>query len=147
MKIIPYILLFIFSASLANARDIVQKKSGERIYGKIDGVDSASVNVIVLREGGNPTRSAINKSDIEFFEYDYNESELLEAPKIENKRVDDPDYIFSIGLFQGSNTIGGCDLEYKICDYIGMHAGYGHNSSDAAVNIHFSPSIRSSCLS
>ncbi|MGE5480023.1 MAG: hypothetical protein ACM3U1_06300 [Chloroflexota bacterium] len=147
MRTILLIALISLTSSVAYSRDIVQKKSGERIFGKIDSVDSASVTVMVLREGGNPTRSTINRSDIEFFAYDYNESELLEAPKIENKRVDDPDCILSMGLLQGSSLIAGADLEFKLCDYLGAHAGFGIISADAGVDIHFSPTIRSSCLS
>ena len=63
----------------------------------------------------------------------------------------EPDIVTSVGVLHGGGGLIGVDIEFKLAPYLGIQVGGGIIASGvscgAGIDIHFSPSIKSSMLS
>ncbi|MGE5480297.1 MAG: hypothetical protein ACM3U1_07690 [Chloroflexota bacterium] len=126
-------------------RDLVQKKSQERIRCTIEKDDSLNLYVNVKKIGGGDNSFSIPKADVYFYEYDYFQVDTSVASLTLNAEEKAPNAIMTIGFLQAGGLFG-ADMEIALADHLGLQVGLGLVGADVSLNYHFGKSLNSSSI-
>lgn len=154
MKSIIFILLFVILSPKIFGQDVVEKRNGEKIFGKIIKDDSLKLIIKTFPEGFETNTEIekyniktiiynFKKSDERFIKYNKPESELIEKKYI----YDDRNAAITIGFLNGGGSLIGFDMEILFSKRFGLQLGGGIIGYGAGLNLHFLPRINSSFIS
>lgn len=154
MKSLFFMFLIVLLATEIFSQDVVEKRNGEKIFGKIMKDDSLKLIIRTFPDGFE-TNTEIEKYNIKGIIYNYKKSDERfikynkpESDTLVKKYIDeDRNAAITVGFLNGGGSLIGFDLEILFAKRIGLQLGGGIIGYGAGINIHFLPRINSSFIS
>jgi hypothetical protein len=142
MKRFIFLSFFQLLALIAFSQDVILLNSGSRINCKVTSIDSLKV-YYSFNINGIERNSFVDKSRVKEIQYQPYQNENIAR----DESLPDYRQCITIGILQGGGSLIGADLELKLTDRFAVQAGAGFIGFGAGLNLHFKPTLRSSCFS